>query len=325
MKRPLIILFSSLAATLLLCTVIYHFYTAGITKFEVHKRERLKEIFEKSTRYDVLFIGSSRTHTTINPAVTDSILHVSCYNAGVEGGFINDFLMTYKGYLIHHPPPGLLFLSLDLWSLESQSGIFDYIQYFPFIDNPEVASYFRSNGYNTSAYSAFPFLTLIHLDDYTRTNAIKGFLGKTEIPAGEFQFAGYMSNSDKTIANWVNTPPTDSLKTLQLKNLSSITALIEICQKTGTKLVISYAPEYQRKLQMRYTNADRFFNAVDSVCIKHNIPFYRDDTLEMSADPMNFANPGHVNTAGAYLYSKIAAHQLTKSFPDLFPDIHNAN
>jgi len=318
MKRPLTILFSSFLMALILCTLIYRLYIAGIEQFEIHKRERLSEIFENSTNYSVLFLGSSRTHTTINPAITDSILRVPCYNAGVEGGFIKDFLMTYKGYLIHHPPPKILLLSLDLWSFESHSGIFDYIQYFPLINNPEVDSYRQSHGYHTSIYSAFPMFTLIHLDDYTRTNAIKGYMGKTEIPLGEFQFAGYMSNTNKTISDNDNQNHLDSLQSLALTNRSSLSEFINLCKESGTRLVISYAPEYQQKLQLKYSNSDVFFKLVSSDCINNNIPFYRDDKLELSSNPTFFANPGHVNTKGAQVYSVVLSHQLMNTFPQLF-------
>jgi hypothetical protein len=310
MKNPAIRILTVLTGTMLLCQIVYMVMMNGLNRYESARHVRLQEIFNDTTHYKMVFLGSSRTYNTIHPAIMDSMLHTSSYNAGVEGGMITDFEMTYKAYLVNHLPPEYLILTLDLWSLETPKDLFNYIQYFPYSSNEVISHYLTEKGYPTLVYGTLPFLTLAHMDDYTRFNAIKGYQGKTEFTAGMIQYKGYRSNG--------NTPFTATKRPEKLKvdvsSMHALEAIILQCKLDQTKLLITYAPEYNNGVKEGYHDPEKFFDAVQKICSDYNVPFLLHDTLPMSNDQSLFANFGHVNARGAILYSEILANSIAETF-----------
>ena len=71
----------------------------GLRIYSNHSTERLTEILADTTNFQMIFIGSSRTHTSINPRIIDSILDINSYNAGVEGGNLFEFNMIFNAYV----------------------------------------------------------------------------------------------------------------------------------------------------------------------------------------------------------------------------------
>src|SRR5437868_1512175 len=103
----------TLLISLLSVFLFSFFLEKGQKKYHVHKYKRVHEIFQGTENYEVLFIGSSRTHTTIYPKIVDSITEARSYNAGVEGGNLYEFELSLKGFLYGHQSPKLVVLTLD--------------------------------------------------------------------------------------------------------------------------------------------------------------------------------------------------------------------
>ena len=100
----------------IICLLSFLIIKKEIDRYKKHTTSRLTEIFCNKTNYDVLFLGSSRTHLIINPAIIDSICKVNSYNAGMEGANLYEFDMVLKAYLENHPSPQWLVLTIDLHS-----------------------------------------------------------------------------------------------------------------------------------------------------------------------------------------------------------------
>src|SRR3954463_431902 len=154
----------------------------GNSAYHVHQKKRTQEIFENNTKYDVLFIGSSRTHGTIYPRIIDSITGLSAYNAGADGANVAEFYLILKGYLIHHPPPKLLFLTIDASCLSIDTRLFYPMQYFDYTNNFEVSTALKgySKYYNLFLLRHLTFLHPLYYDDYVKSQAILGLRGQTE-------------------------------------------------------------------------------------------------------------------------------------------------
>src|SRR5687767_14372588 len=84
----------------------------GHKQYFRHSVAQVEEIYNDKDFYDIVYIGSSRTHTTINPAIVDSITGLRSYNAAVEGGNLYEFKMNFDGYLQSHPQPKMVVLTL---------------------------------------------------------------------------------------------------------------------------------------------------------------------------------------------------------------------
>ena len=293
------------------CQLAFVFIKREIDKYQIHNTGRMQELLYNKTNYDVLFIGSSRTHLTINPAIIDSICHVNSYNAGIEGGNLFEFNMMLKAYLQNHPAPKWLVLTLDLHSFVADYKFFNYAQYFSYTKNKIIKDYLDHNGYNTLRLRVFPFLELTDYDDNMKGYFVKGLMGYSEIPEGDFQYKGYLSNTQ----NQVDTAaPVSAPVNVEIAN-SRKGCLVEImntCNTNHIKIIFTYAPEYKHKIAEGISNNKEVFDVMNDFAAEKNIPFFRHDSLNICNNPGLFANPGHLNRNGADIYSSILAEHLNK-------------
>lgn len=308
--KPLYRIFFVLTACCLLCQGSYMILNEGLLKYNVHKTDRLNELLLGQTKHDILFIGSSRVHTGINPRIVDSITGMESYNAGVEGGRINEFKMTLDAYLETHEPPKVLVLSADLFGFDLRRPFFNHTQYFSYLSNPVVRDNLDKFGHNTFLIRYIPFIRLTDYDDYTRSNALKGLAGKTEIADGEFQYKGYMSNTMNVIDTGSLRLPDKINAIISEGSLDYLKAIVDTCSKRSIKLVWIYTPEYKHLIQQQTPNAGKVLSLIEGKSKEYGIPFLRHDYLALCNNSNLFANPGHLNTLGATLYSSILAQEL---------------
>lgn len=293
-----------------LTAVSYKFTEKGLTKYYNHRYPRLTEIFAKNTHYDILFIGSSRTHTTIIPSIIDSCTGLSSFNAGVEGGGLLDFKMTLDGYLQNHPGPRLLVLTIDPTSFEYSSSLYNPVQYFPFVKkNSSISNALSSTGYRTFLIKHFPFFNFIYMDDYLKNNALAGLRNSTEMADGEFQDKGFLSNTDHCVDLTKYTKDTLTLSPAA-DRIEMFQAIADTCNKRNIKLVITYAPEYRHQFKRIIKNFSTFTSVLYDKSNENRLLLYRDDSLGMNTDSCLFRDVRHVNTPGAVAYSTIIGQRI---------------
>ena len=297
----------------LMSFAIYWVLSTGLRKFEVHKTEKFQHLLADATYHDVLFLGSSKIHTGVNPRVIDSICHVDSYNAGIEGSNLYESYYMLKGYLEKHRSPEYIFLSLDLFSFDFSYKIFNYTVYLNHIDNKATNNMLAENGHPTFAYKLFPFLILSDLDDYSRGNALKGFSGKTEMLPGDFHYKGFLSNTGVTIIKDTSdfVKPLDTLK-MDPNASVLLNEIISICKAGNLKLFFLYCPEFRSGLQKAYVNSAQVFHFLDSTAKINGLTFLRHDSLTICNNPTLFANMGHLNRDGAEVYTRLFAEEIQK-------------
>ena len=290
--------------------LFYKVIQKGFSGFHRHKVARVQEIFKDTAFNDVIYVGSSRTHTTIYPSVVDSITGMTSYNAGVEGGNLFEFKMTLEGYLASHPAPGLLVLTIDPKSFDLSRKIFFPIQYFDVVDNPAVRESFRElKDYKRFFIKHLPFLRVIYFDEITKIQSVKGLFGDNEfVQLNLFQDKGFLSNGYKC-AEDSEYYKSESISITD-EGRVKLQEMIGICKTKGIDIMLVFAPEFDFKYQSIFSNFNEFIGVVDSFAKNNNIPFYRDDSLGMRSNRCYFANYGHVNTYGAIEYSKILGKRV---------------
>jgi hypothetical protein len=296
-----------------ICSSFFNFFVQkGLKKYSRHTNERLTELFDNNAYHDIIFIGSSRTHTDINPKIVDSICRVNSYNFGIEGGNLFEFYYVFKSYFKNHPPPRMIVLTLDLYSFDLKRKFFNHTIYFNYTDNPAVKEMLDSNGYNTNRYKLIPFLLLTEQDDYAKGNALKGYNGITDIPDGESTYKGFMTNSENTIDVAANAAAikfiaAEGIDTLAINYLKEIVA---VCKQKNIKLIFAYSPEFKFGLQQSCSNTKQVFDIINKIANDNHIQYLRNDSLAMCKDPKLFANTGHLNRFGANAYSILLADEL---------------
>lgn len=308
--KPLSRILITIVLSIILCYVSFFGFLKILSKYEIHNTARLTEILEKNTAFDVLFVGSSRTHFSINPQIIDTISKVNSFNAGIEGGDLYEFEMIINAYLEHHQAPKCIVLNFDMHSFNGEVKMYNYPVYYPFYrNNTVIKKYLKQNNYLTTIKEVLPFLQISDFDDNSKGYIIKGLMGKNEILPNDFQYKGFVSNTDVKISSDIHSL---SKITLEISNekLKCLDNLILLCKKNGIHLIFTYGPEYKKMYQNSVNNKIQILSIIESASKKNNITFLREDNLEFCNNPNYFANITHLNKSGAEVYSLDFAKRL---------------
>jgi len=303
------IIASILLATILL-GVLNSVITSGVKKFYSHNYNKLGMIFDSSRYYDVLFIGSSRVHTAINPWVVDSVSGVSSFNAGIDGAGLSEFKMVFEGYLAKHPVPKKIILAIDADSFDDIYKFFRKDLYLGFLSNRIVDTTLSGNGYTVFPYKAAPFLKMIEMNDIVKRNAMVGLMFRKNELQGETEYKGYLSNGAGCVGPGIDKSYRYEKYDMTPKSLALVNSIIAKCKEEKINLTLAYAPEYNLKLQGYIKNFDSIINVIQDIAVKNNIAFFRDDSLMIGQNKCFFANYGHLNAKGANEYSIIWGNRL---------------
>lgn len=305
LKRLLLVAALSLAASLVAYVLVVKCCKQYFNSFKKNE-----EVFRQQRHHDVLLLGSSRMKNTVNPKVLDSVLGVNSYNAGTDAATMLEMEMILNSYLSLHPKPSLVVLSLDYFSLDTKRKLGFYPIYLPYDDVHEVQKTLKRAGLQTGFYKLFPFLKLTELDDYYKGAVLKVAMKKDEIPAGDYIYKGYVSNTLDTIPRSFQGSRKIEEMSVTEEAKNALVNIIHICKKNGIKLVFTYAPEYKFMNQKTVKNFSAIMGFYDSVANSYRLPFLRHDSLPICSQGKYFANPGHVNRKGADVYTAILANHL---------------
>jgi len=306
--KPIKRLLIAFILAVVICQLSFIVFTHEIKKYEAHSTDRLDELLLNHTDYDLIFLGSSRVHAAVYPRIIDSICKLGSYNAGLDGANLYEFEMMLNAYLENHPAPRYVALSFDLHSFIGGSSIFNYPIYFPYISNKVIRRYLQDDGYLTTAKRIVPFLRMGDYDDDDKGAFLKLRAGKSEIMPGDFQYKGYLSNTDETVRG--EGPIDKHVLEINSAKKEALARIIEVCRQKNIELLFLYLPEYKSEYEQSVTNSNDVFAVVDSFAAADHIPFIRDDRLKINDNPLLFRNVNHLNKEGAREYSIILAKEL---------------
>lgn len=301
----------SLITGILFSSVISMLVSKGSKKYSVHINNKFTTLFIDTSYYDILFVGSSKVHSNINPKVIDSLTKLKSFNAGMDGANMYEFKTIIDAYLAQHPSPKYIVLGIDLFSFNIPRNLFNYTYYLPYFKNKKIDSVLRQNEHYTGLYKFAPFMRITEFDDYTKSNAFKGFAGKTEISPGQIEYKGFLSLENEGLANKTINIPEEKMH-IDSNAVKYLSQIVEECKKRDIMLVFCYAPEYKTMWQNKISNPKEVFNLITEIAVKNKIEFFRDDSLELCNNPDLFYNVRHLNTKGANIYSAILARNIIK-------------
>lgn len=302
LKRSLYILICLYVISLLM----YYAFEKGYKYYFVDKTKRMTELFEKSTDYDVIFIGSSRVHLHVNPKIFDSITHLRSYNAGMEGANISEYKMVLDAYLVNHPSPKYIVLNIEPVSLNMDRILFHPSDYFPYFSNKQIECSFSNYGYPVFLYNCFPQLKFTGFDDYDKGNSIKGLLKKHE-STNEYSYQGFLSNGMDTIIDAKPEIASTGILSIAENSFSILQEMIDTCRHKNIKLIFTHSAEYMQINEKKYSNYESLMDSLLTISKANNIVYLRHDTIGMCTQKKYFKNVGHLNKSGADTYTKVLA------------------
>lgn len=277
--------------------------------FVGHQFQKNEQLFNGHISADILLIGSSRVYNTINPKILEDSLKLEVYNAGMPAANIREELLILRAFLSRNRQPKMVVLGLDLFSMDAKHPFGFYASYLYNLNNRFVNDEMKRDKVKVGLYKLVPFFVMTEFDDYYRGNTIKAVRGQTELRKGDYIYKGYQSNSGNEIQSNVELPHQTNI-TIGQNGIDSLHTFVEICKQKGIQLIFAYSPEFKSMHIESTQNANDIFTTYSDIARQNNIPFLRNDCLEMCSDRKYFANIGHLNRFGADIYSAILAQQL---------------
>ncbi len=291
---------------------IYLLINKGRNDYFYHTTAHFTELLENSTNYDLLLLGSSRTHLHDNPRIIDSVTGMNSYNAGIEGGSMMELDIVLNGYLETHPAPKLVVLEVAMLSMDVDKQIVSNPTfYFNHLQNNAVYNRLNQSWKYTGFLKYLPFLRLAQFDDLNRSYGIKGLIGEKEPLFGD-TYKGYAENTSQVISDTVTSNATGcAWVKYSEKGNQFLSQVLSSCQKKKIPIIVMYAPEYKR---MNYECPDghRVIAGIDSICRSFNIPFWNYLNNPICNNRLLFANISHFNKRGADVFSAMLAEDIRK-------------
>jgi len=260
------------------------------------------DIYAGKINADIIIYGSSRAYNHINPFIFEKELGCKTYNLGLEGH--NFWLHYYRHtqYMAHNYAPKYIIFSLDLWSFDKRSDLYNFGQFLPYLLFNNHIRYY------TASYKGFSFfdyyIPLIRyvgnirvinyaFENYLKKNNINGFRDKG-YASSDSEWNDDFENAKTKIRYYEAMP--DSLSMLLFDNF------VAQCKDKNIELILVYTPEYiggQKFTINRTEMMDMFYQ----LSYKHNLIFldYSNDSLSYNRD--YFYNVSHLNRTGSMLFT----------------------
>ena len=308
--KPIFRIFLIIIISFAFCQMMFVLSQRGLKAYSCHKYERLNELLHNKSSYDLVLIGSSIVHCGMDPRIIDSICNLSSYNAGVEGGNLLEVKMILDAYLVNHPAPKYLVLTLDFASFNLNRKFFNHLDYYPFLSNEVVDRVLSNNGHKTSLLKVFPFIELTEYDEEMRSKCVKGLIGKSEIMSDQIAYKGFLSrpmnihNIDSNIQEYFGKA---NISDESLKLFQSIS---DTCHSRNVKLIINFPPVYSTKAQRVVVDNGKIFKTIYNLASEYKLHFLDDDKFDFCTDSSFFSDVTHLNKTGAEVYSTILGKEL---------------
>jgi hypothetical protein len=296
--------------TYILGSIFYFLFEIGLKKYNIHRSEKLDEILIHKTNYKEIFIGSSKVYHGVNPHIVDSISGSKSFNIGMDGANIFELNTLFKAYLENHPSPKTVFLNLDVFSFVKNDYFFNHTFYYPYMKNNVIRQSLIEIKKWHWIQNYIPFTLFSEYDDYSKSNAVKGIFSKgSDIPTGQFQHLGYISNSLNNLTP-TSTKTPDITYDFDANGIIKLNEIIQICEEKKIHLILTFAPKYKSVNVNTNSEANKNIDSISSIALYHNLEFWRADQLSLCSDSSMFLDMGHLNTKGAFEFSKIVGTKV---------------
>jgi|GEM_PF-5996679 len=263
---------------------------------------KLDYIFYDTTKYDVLFVGSSRVLRNINPILFDSISGLHSYNAGIDGANCTLIDLMIRKFLKSHTPPRYLFINLDIYTFEKDTSFFFYPQFLTYMDDPDLQR-MKQREPNLTTGSRYPFIGVSYFNDYLKEVAFYTHFNLCPPADSLYLRRGFMPARDTAYHGTDESHPLNYA--FVPDRVRRLDELCSFCKQNGCRIFFIMAPIY-RSTDSDTGVAKELHAQLRSVESKYDIRefnHYTDRTF-----PKNeFMNLSHLNYKGADRYTRLIA------------------
>ncbi len=295
-------LFSITAAS-----VYYYHVCNALNKTNEGPTGKLNHILHNTTHYDAVFMGSSRVLRNINPLLFDSLTGILSYNAGIDGANFTLIDILTRRFIEQHKPK-YIFINLDPYTMERDSEVFYYPQFYPHIHDV---------GMNELAFiepslllgNRYPFIAISYMDDN-----LKGEATATSFSAENNNDVMLNHRGFEPLLNpdYHGSTDTFSLTLSCDKNaFKKLDSLCAYCTAQHCKVFFMMAP-ICRATNEHGQNIEIYYSELRNIEARYNISEFNFYDRPGFTKAM-FFNQTHINQAGAIVYTRLLADTFNKA------------
>jgi len=294
----------SVLVVFLLGSVFYYALCKGLRRTDRDSIGKFNYLVNDTTRYNTLFVGSSRVHTALNPVIFDSINGTHSFNAGMDGIRITELNLIVKKFIKSHHAPDNIFINIDGTTLSVTQGVWQFPQYYPYIHDPDFRELTDLEPKLKLGKYA-PALALTYFDDPLKNLGLIGLTKK----GGNYEELVSLKGFQPTPPHELTTDTAALVADFarEPRGWQLLEETLNYCRENNVHIYFLIAPMYN------YTLADSaqvFFQKLDSIQRAYNVQTFNFMNDKRFDSPKLFADRTHLNSVGAEMYSAIVARQF---------------
>ncbi len=270
------------------------------------------DIYEGEIDDEIFIYGSSRAWVHIDPQLLEEKLGRTAYNFGVNGH--NFYLQNFRNQelLANSPKPKYIIYSLDVFTLGNGSGLYNNIQFLPYM-------FMNDNLYNNlSSYTGYSYFDYyLPLIRYAGKDEVIKEALKFTISSDTSKLArvkGYKGNNK--VWNDDLKKAINKIDVFEIKIDSSLVEkfnfFLDKCKINNIEVIFVYTPEFIEG-QNFVANRKEIITLYEEIAKKHDILFFNYSDDEINLQKKYFYNASHLNKTGAELFTNKLIQDLIKT------------
>ena len=287
---------------------------------------------------ELLAHGSCESETMLDPSIMKKYFPVPIYNLALNHSDFADNYIFLHEYLKHQKKPKAVLLFAIPESFDSSiTNTFNTYRFTHLVKDPVVKEVLEDSDPEYIRYTFLPFLRYSYYSNYIFYKALDGWLRlikndkSTRWPDGFSAPVFANQQPSEKVDNEDRTPIFFHWSKLREKYFVKS---IELLKQNGIEVMVYHSPIYYEALELQ-NNRQYAIDKIDSICKKHDVPFFQFDTLPMRFNRRNYYNtinrtlPTYNTTlAGNAIFNNYFGRFLQDTLPKILdktekPDILN--
>jgi hypothetical protein len=268
-----------------------------------------RDIYSTKAKCEIAIYGSSRAWVHVSPTIISDTLQQDAYNFGMDG---HNFWLQYLRHielLKHNKKPKTIILSLDIFSLQKRTDLYQMEQFLPIMYlNDSIRKYTSSyTGFSSADY----YLPLVRYagKGVVLKKSLQILLGNE--PITRYRTKGYAGIEKQWTTDYEkarNMLQSYAIK-FDNKTIELLERFIIECRTNNIELVLLYTPEYVEG-QKFVTNKKQLMGIFEGLAKRYALDFYDYSSDSICLDKSLFYNVTHLNKAGSEVFTRKFASDL---------------
>lgn len=283
----------------------------GLKKSGMVMYKEWSDVFAGKANSDIVFSGPSRTQQNLAPDIFDSVLHMKCYNLGINGWTFNLQYLRFKIYLEHNKKPKYVIQNVDFDNVQRRKDFYGYEQFLPYINDTIVLNTSKDlKGSFTLPERYFPMFKYNNhfyiIKEGFNCFFNTGFQVKSQVEKG---FTPQDKPWDGSFDEFKKAHPNGVASEISANALKDFDDFLKYCRANDIKVIFDMAPIYYEEMQMEH-NLDTLRGIFKKYADEYNIPFLDYTRDSLCYQKQYFYNSQHLNKEGALIFSRKLANDV---------------